>query len=109
MEIAFVSPALKKICEIPKNATKRFGAVSAKRLQSRLADLVAAEKLGDLPAGNPHPLKGSRSDQFALRLAAGDRLVFEAADNPIPTTYNGVTDWKNVTSIRIVFIGDYHD
>lgn len=86
-----------------------LGSDSAKKLKLRLADLQAAAQLGDIPAGHPHPLSGSRMGEFSVRLAHGHRLVFEANDDPIPTTANGTTDWKRITSIRIVFIGDYHE
>ena len=109
MEVAFASPDLQKICEDPREATRRLGQASARKLQSRLADLMAAARLGEIPAGQPHPLKGSRAGQFAVRLSGGHRLVFEANDEPVPTTSDGATDWMNVASIRVVFIGDYHD
>ena len=108
MEFAFASPDLQKICEDPREATRRLGQASARKLKARLADLMAASRLGDVPAGRPHPLKWSRAGQFAVRLSGGHRLVFEANDDPVPTTKDGATDWMNVTSIRIVFIGDYH-
>ena len=108
MEVAFASPGLRKICEDPQEAKRRLGQASARKLQSRLADLMAASRLGDIPAGQPHPLKGSRAGQFAVRLSGGQRLVFEANDEPVPTTKDGATDWMNVASIRVVFIGDYH-
>ena len=109
MEIVFASREIKKICEDPSFANRKLGSASAKKLQTRLADLMAAARLGDIPAGNPHPLRGDREGQFALRLSGGDRLVFDAQDDPVPTTIDESIDWKNVTSIRVVFIGDYHD
>ena len=109
MEIAFASKALKKLCENEREADRRIGKDAAKRLRARLADLMAASKLGDIPAGNPHPLRGERHGQCAIRLAGGKRLVFEANDEPIPITTDGTTDWRRIVSIRIVFIGDYHD
>lgn len=109
MEVDFASPDLKKVCENPKDATKQLGAASAKKLRARLADLMSVARLGELPAGKPHPLKGSRFGQFAVSLAGGHRLVFKANDEPTPMTEDGVTDWPNVASIRIVYIGDYHD
>ncbi len=109
MEVTFAKPGLKKICEEPRVAARKLGPASAQKLQRRLADLMAAARLGDLPAGNPHPLKGSRAGQCSVRLAGGDRLVFEPDENPIPVTDDGDTDWKNIVSVRIVFIGDYHD
>ena len=109
MEIMFANKDLKKICEEPSFANRKICTASVKKLQGRLADLMAAARLGDIPAGNPHPLKGNREGQFALRLSGGDRLVFDAQDDPVPTTIDESIDWKNVTSIRVVFIGDYHD
>ena len=46
--------------------------------------------------------------QFALDLAGGQRLVFQpkrAGAAKAPTT----PDWKRVTAVEIIFIGDYHD
>ena len=76
---------------------------------SGLADLIAAARLGEIPAGRPNSLKGSRVDQFAIHLSGGRRLAFEANEDPVPTTIDGSIDWKQVTSIRIPFIGDHHD
>ena len=109
MHIEFASADLGSICENPKNATRKLGATSSKKLQRRLADLFAASRLGDLPAGKPHPLKGSRLGEFSISLAGGHRLVLKACDDPIPTTPDDATDWPNVTKVRIVFIGDYHE
>jgi len=109
MDLAFANRTLKKICEDPRLAEREFGRASAKKLQSRLADLMAAIRLDDVKIGYPHPLKGDRDGQFALRLSGGHRLVFEAADDPVPETTEGAIDWREVTSIRIEFIGDYHD
>lgn len=88
---------------------KEFGAPCAKKLRTRLADLQAAETLEDIAAGRPHPLKGDRLGQFSLDLHGGVHLVFESADEPIPTSDDGSIAWKQVTKVRIVFIGDYHD
>ncbi len=109
MDIDFANLDLRSVCENPRNATRMLGAPSAKKLQGRLADLVSVARLGDLPAGKPHPLKGNRLGEFAISLSGGHRLVLEASDDPIPITPNDVTDWPNVTSVRIVFIGDYHE
>ena len=109
MEVAFANRNLHRICEDQREAKRQLGQASARKLRSRLADIVAASRLGDIPAGRPHPLRGSRAGQFAVSLSGADRLVFEANDEPVPTAHDGATDWKNVASIRIVFIGDYHD
>ncbi len=71
--------------------------------------MAAARCVTDLIAGHPHPLRGDRQGQFAVRLDGGRRLVFRPTEDPPPLTADGATDWSQVTSITIVFIGDYHD
>jgi proteic killer suppression protein len=109
MHISFASDNLKKLCQEQKEMNKVLGAPCARKLRTRLSDLMAANRLSDLAAGRPHPLKGERLGQFALDLQGGIRLVFEAADEPIPTTQDGAIAWTQVTSVRIVYVGDYHD
>ena len=87
---------------------KVLGADSARKLHARLADLQAADTVSELVVGRPHPLTGNRAGQFALDLAGGRRLVFQpkrAEAAKAPTT----PDWKRVTAVEIIFIGDYHD
>jgi len=106
VDISFASKKLAKLCADPLKATKALGADSARKLRSRLEDLQAAVTVAELIAGRPHPLSGSRAGQFALDLAGGQRLVFRAARQGASVTG---ADWKRVTAIEIVFIGDYHD
>ncbi len=109
MHIDFASPDLKGLCASERQAVRELGRPCARKLFARLADLKAAEHVGELVAGYPHPLKGDRAGQFSLRLEGGKRLVFKLANEPIPQTDDGSIDWKRTTRICIVFIGDYHD
>ena len=109
MEILFATTKLKELCEQQKKMQKELGNVCARKLRTRLTDLAAAASVSELVAGHPHPLKGDRAGQFALSLEGGFRLVFEAANDPVPKTQDDAIDWANVTIIRIVFISDYHD
>jgi proteic killer suppression protein len=109
MDILFKTEVLRKLCSSEHEAKKQLGAVSAKKLRTRLADLRAAPRVSDLIAGRPHPLKGNRLGQFALDLHGAKRLVFESAQVPTPLTTDGVTDWQQVTIVCVVFIGDYHE
>ncbi len=88
---------------------RKLGAVCARKLRTRLADLRAATAVAELTAGRPHPLKGEWDGRFALDLHGGDRLVFESADEPVPINENGSIAWERVARIQVVFIGDYHD
>lgn len=109
MDISFLNSGLKKLCEDQKHASRKLGSASAKKLRTRLRILKVAVKLGEIPIGRPHSLKGNRSGQFAVDLAGGCRLVFEPFDDPMPLNEDGSVEWREVSSIRIVFIGDYHD
>ncbi|MGL5032386.1 MAG: killer suppression protein [Microcystaceae cyanobacterium] len=109
MEITFNNQKLQNICEQPLLAQKKLGKVGAKKLQSRLADIIAAETVRDLVTGDPHPLRGNRAGEFSVKLDGGNRLVFKPANSPIPFAQDGSIDWFKVTRICVVFIGDYHD
>lgn len=109
MKINFKDKNVRELCEKQAVAVKKLGPICARKLRSRLDDLDAAERVSDLIAGNPHPLKGNRLGQFALDLAGGFRLVFQAASDPIPRHEDGGIDWTQVTIVCIEFIGDYHD
>ena len=109
MNLDFATKDLRKLCETEKLAKKELGAPVAKKLKSRLADIVAAKRVGDLVVGKPHPLKGNRLGQFSLTLHRGIRLVFEPMMDEVPTTDDGSINWPEVTGINILFIGDYHD
>ena len=109
MEIDFFNHDLRNLCEQEKLAVKSLGKPCARKLRSRLADLMAAAHVRELVAGRPHPLSGDRQGQFALDLHGGVRLVFEPDHEPVPTFSDGGIDWAQVTRITIIFIGDYHD
>lgn len=109
MEIRFRDKSLSEICQKRAVANKKLGDISARKLRARISDLEAAERVTDLQAGNPHPLKGDRRGQFALELSGGWRLVFEPANKPVPRKDDSSIDWSRVTIVSIEFIGDYHD
>ena len=109
MEITFADAKLKILCEQGQSAKRKHGDPSARKLMTRIADLNAAASVYELVAGNPHPLVGKRLGQFALDLHGGMRLVFEPANEPLPKNLNGSVDWCNVSRVRIIYIGNYHD
>ncbi len=109
MEITFADRKLQKLCEQQAVAQKKLGANCARKLKTRLADLGAATSVTELVAGRPHPLKGDRAGEFAIDLEGGKRLVFKPGNDPIPLMEDGSIDWSEVTTVCIIFIGDYHD
>ena len=109
MDITFRDRKLQKLCEQQAVAQKKLGKDCAQKLRSRLVDLQAVSSVQELLVGKPHPLKGDRQGQFALRLEGGTRIAFESANDPVPYKADGSIDWAKVSAVCIVFIGDYHD
>lgn len=108
MKVDFANSNLQKLCNSEKFATRKLGAMSARKLRSRLADIAAAHDVTELVAGRPHPLTGDRSGDFSIRLHGGHRLVFRPDHDPVPALEDGGIDWSGVTAVMIVEIGDYH-
>lgn len=109
MDIVYSTARLEALCSQERMAISELGPNGARKLKTRIADLQDAVNVSDLVAGDPHPLKGDRKGQFAVRLAGGCRLVFEPATQPPPLRDDGGIAWEQVCAVRIVFIGDYHD
>ena len=109
MDVDWKTDKLKKLCLTSREADKKLGSNSGKKLRTRLAEIEAASNVSELIAGRPHPYKGNKAGQFSLDLHGGDRLLFEPLKNPPPKKDDGGIDWPNVESIFIVFIGDPHE
>ncbi|MDR1423072.1 MAG: hypothetical protein LBI92_00435 [Azoarcus sp.] len=109
MDISYRDKKVRGLCEKQAVAERKLGTACARKLHARWSDLESARVVTDLAAGNPHPLKGDRDGQFAVELVGGMRLVFVPAHDPFPRRDDGGIDWAEVSSVRIVFIGDYHD
>jgi len=89
---------------------QHYGKAGAKRLGQRLTDLRAAPNLEALKGfpGNYHELAGDRKGTLAVTVDGGKRLLFEVANDPIPTRDDGGLDWFQVTAVQILGIEDYH-
>ena len=68
----------------------------------------AAETLGALSFGRPHPLSGKRAGQYGIEVTANYRLVIEIAQEPVPVTADGGIDLGSVVVVRAVEVTDYH-
>jgi len=111
MDILFSTRKLEKLCNSSKTAIKKHGDQCAKKLRSRLDELSDAESLEDmrhLPQARCHPLSGDRAGEFAVDLKHPKRLIFTPDHDPLPELPDGGLDWKQVTSITILDIIDYH-
>ena len=109
MDVDYKNAKLKKLCLVRKEADKKLGTNSGKKLRTRLADIDAASNVTELVSGRPHPYTGDKDGIFSLDLYGGDRLLFEPLKKPPPTKDDGGIDWSKVESIIIVFIGDPHE
>lgn len=109
MEVAYTDNGLRELCESPRRAVQVLGEACARKLSARVADLKAAGTVLRLPAGKPHPLKGKRSNQYAVDLTEGKRLVLTPGGTSIPKLESGGIKWDAVTKIKVVEIGSYDD
>jgi proteic killer suppression protein len=109
LDIDYKTAKLKKLCLVAKEADKKLGPRSGKKLRTRLADIEAASNVSELIAGRPHPYTGDKTGLFSLDLDGGDRLLFEPMEEPPPLKDDGGIDWSKVESIYVVLIGDPHE
>ncbi len=113
MEIAFKTRKLGKELSTAKGLAG-LGAVRAKRVRARPAELRAANTLLDLwppysPPGRCHELSsGSRSAQLSVDLDHPYRLIFVPDYNPIPTKPEGGLDRICVKRVKILGVEDTH-
>ena len=98
-----------RICADDRLAQRRFGAENWSLLRRRLAVLAAAPTLADLEGapGRCHALHGDRAGQFAMHLSGPTRLIFEP-HGALPKLGDGGLDRRNVASIEVTEITDYH-
>ncbi|MFP4008210.1 MAG: killer suppression protein [Spirulinaceae cyanobacterium] len=110
MNIIFSTNNLEKECNNHRLLEKKHGSKRAKRIRRRLDDLrsvTVLEEMRSLP-GRCHELVHNLDGQLALDLDHPYRLIFEPADEPIPTKADGGLDWTKVTAVRIIGVKDYH-
>lgn len=80
-------------------------------IQIRMAVLSNAQNLSQVPSTPPdrrHMLSGDRAGQYAVDLVHPRRLIFEPNHDPIPRLPDGGVNLKEVTSITILEVVDYH-
>lgn len=111
MQIYFKNRKLQKICSVDGEAKKVLGKNSEKKLKQRLTELKAADVLSDishLPPARLHELTGNRVGVFSVDLEHPYRLLFIAANAPVPLKEDGGIDKSRVTEIEIIDIADTH-
>ena len=108
MQITYASKTVQRLCEEDKHQRKQLGEKRAKRLKNRLAEFRAVENVSQLWLGRPHALTADRTGQYSVDLDGPMRLLFVPTDQPPPTLPSGGIDWKQVSSVRLLEIGDTH-
>ncbi len=111
MDIVFKNNKFQEECINQRLLEKKHGQKRAKCIRRRLDDLRAAEVLENMRSlpGRCHELLHNRSGQLSLDLDHPYRLIFEPADEPIPTKSDGGIDWTKVTAVRILGVEDTHE
>ena len=109
MEVTFDDPGLGKLCESEKELRRRCGSIRAKKIQTRLGQLRAAETLEDMRSlpGHCHELARNLAGQLAIDLDQPYRLLFRPKEEACPGPGGGL-DWTQVTGVVVTSIVDYH-
>lgn len=85
---------------------KRLGVEVAGQLVRRLADLQAADTIADLVVGQPRSAADGAA--IVIDLAVGKSLSIRSGHVNHPRTLTGGIDWRKVTRVQVVAIGDAH-
>ncbi len=111
MNITFRSEKLAKIFNSGKDLVREYGNENANRIKLRMAVLMAANCLDEVPVHPPerrHELSGNRKGQFAVDVKHPQRLIFEPNHNPLPRKADGGLDLRKISAITILGVEDYH-
>lgn len=111
MQISYKNRKLEKSVKDAGAIIKNYG-TQAKLVSKRLKELTAAPDLSDfkhIPQANCHELKHNRKGELAVDVSGNHRIVFIPEHEPLPLKEDGGLNWKQVTKIKIISIGeDYH-
>ena len=110
MDVTFATKKLQKTCNSETALRGEFGPAMAKKIQTRLGQLAAADTLAvmKLLPGRCHELTEDWAGHLALDLVHPKRLIFRPNHDPLPATDEGSLVWKLVTDVTVVEIADYH-
>ena len=110
MDILFRTSKLRKQCTDSAERRKAWGDKRAKKIALRLQTIDAADVLEDLrhAPGDFHELRRDRKGQLSCSLDGSYRLILESADDPVPLKSDGGLDWKEVRSLLVIGVEDYH-
>jgi plasmid maintenance system killer protein len=110
VDILFRTTKMARACNTSRERAKEFGPVQAKLLGRRLDKLRHADSLKTFKAVHPrcHMLKEDRCGKWSADLNGPYRLIFEIAEEPVPTDSHGNIALAEVTKVRIIDVTDTH-
>jgi hypothetical protein len=111
MNIYFKTMKLRKQCSEERHMHKTYGPRMCELLRRRLMELGAADTLADimlLPQPRCHELT-NRNGVFSVDLEYPRRLLFIAANEPVPRKKDSGIDLQRVTEIEVIDVEDTHD
>ena len=112
MNIVFKTKRIEKDLNFSKRLIKKYGSKITRFIMRRMKVLAAANSLADVPRQPPercHQLSGDRDEQFAVVIKDQWRLVFVPNHESIPRKEDGGIELSQITAIKIIWIGDYHE
>lgn len=110
MKLSYRNRKLEKSVDSLSAIAANYG-TRAKLVNQRKNDLESSPTLETMRTlgGHCHELTGNLKGKLAVDISGNHRIIFEPAHNPIPIKEDGGLDWKQVTEITILDIGeDYH-
>lgn len=98
---------MRDLCEDVGVSQSKLGADVSQSLNNRIADLVAAKTIQDLPFLNfelASHVNGEEVEVSKMELSHGYKLFFTPGQRKIPKTKEGSIDWLKLTRIKILSI-----
>lgn len=110
VDIIFIDKKFGELVNDDRKCIKEFGALRAKKIRIRLAQLSTASSLEEIRyvPGNYHELTSIRKGQWACDLDHPYRLIFTPLEYPIPTNEDGQYVWIEIKGVVIKEIVNYH-
>lgn len=81
----------------------------AEKLKHRLADISAANFIGELVAGKPQQLNKPHEDKLKIHLHENQYLIIGANHNVNPLSGSGSVDWSKVSRVKVHHVGEGND
>ncbi len=111
MEIFFINKRLEKILNSEDLLIKEYGVRRAEIIKNRMALLSAATNLNEVPHTPPvrrHKLKGDKKEHFVVDALYPYRIEFIPYHSNQAMQSHKLNDLRTITSIKILYIRDYH-